>query len=67
MYVESLKETFTGDGELPSTEEPGRFYNYYVLVHTVTQIQWFGSLLLMNAARCVVCLLSCLCGACVLW
>ena len=36
---------------LPGGEEPGRFYNFHVLVHVIMQIRWFGSLILMSANR----------------
>ena len=67
VYLESLKETFSGVGELPAKEEPGRFFNFHVLVHTVDQIRWFGNLLLMNAARCCVVLSVALCHVTLRW
>ena len=35
--------------KLPS--EPGRFFNFHVIVHLIDQLEWFGNLLLMSANR----------------
>ena len=48
-HTDRLLEVF--QGHVPGGETPGRFHNYHVLAHTIDQIRWFGSLLLMNSAR----------------
>jgi hypothetical protein len=47
----TLLETYSEYDCVPGGEEPGRFYNFHVLAHTVKQIEWFGNLMVMSAAR----------------
>ena len=54
LFLACMKEIFGTDlpgGRDKNNPEPGRFFNFHVLVHTVTQVRQFGSLLIMNAAR----------------
>jgi len=39
FFTESMKETFADEGELPAKGEPGRFFNFYVLVHVPAHVR----------------------------
>jgi hypothetical protein len=49
LYAADMLDIFRD--KLPGGEQPGRFFNFHVLVHVVMQIRWFGSLLIMSANR----------------
>jgi hypothetical protein len=53
LFLACMKEIFGSilPGGDKNNREPGRFFNFHVVVHTVEQVRQFGSLLIMNAAR----------------
>ena len=39
LFTEAMKEAFADEGELPAKGEPGRFFNFHVLVHVPAQVR----------------------------
>jgi hypothetical protein len=39
LFTGAMKEAFADEGELPAKGEPGRFFNFHVLVHVPAQVR----------------------------